>query len=389
MALTADAMDFLSAAPPEAAVAHVAVHDGFAAAGEAWRHLEHTGLLTPYQHRRFVEAWWCEIGCRQGIDPLIAVGHGRRGEPVFLWPLGWRRRGALAIAEPLGGKHANFHFGPWSDAALNAGRPALEAALTGLRRAAPHIDVLALPNQAVEWRGRRNPFAQLAGALPSASDAYRARLETDPEAYLRRVLSHDARKQVRAKARKFEALPGFRVARAESGSETAALLDAFLAQKAARFARMGVPDPFAARGTRAFLDVLGTNALDLYGLYVEGDPVAVFGGVGDGRRFSGMFLSYRDCRHARMTPGYVLTAHVVADLCRRGYESFDLGVGEARYKAHFCDETESLVDVVIPLSIAGRLYAAADREARRAKRTIKRSPFLWNALAKLRRLRAG
>ncbi|QJP12712.1 GNAT family N-acetyltransferase [Starkeya sp. ORNL1] len=388
MSLTADALDMLSEAQSGAAITRVAVHDGFDAAGEAWRHLEHTGLLTPYQHRSFVETWWREIGCQQGIDPLIAVGHGPQDEPAFLWPLGWRRRGALAIAEPLGGKHANFHFGPWSDAALGAGRPALEAALVKLHRAAPQIDVLTLSNQAVEWRGRRNPFALLAGALPSPSDAYRVRLDADPEAYLRRVLSHDARKQVRAKTRKFESMPGFRVTRAEGYAETTMLLDAFLSQKAAQFAQMGVPDPFAAPGTRAFLDTLTDTSLDLYGLHVDGAPIAVFGGIGDGRRFSGMFMSYSACCHARLTPGYVLTAHVVADLCRRGYESFDLGVGEARYKTHFCNETESLVDVVIPLSITGRLYAIADREARRAKRAVKRSPLLWNALAKIRRLRA-
>lgn len=387
MALTAHATDMLSEAQPDAAIVHVAVHDCFAAAGEAWRHLEHKGVLTPYQHRAFAESWWREIGRRQGVVPLIAVGYGPRQEPAFLWPLGWRRRGALAIAEPLGGKHANFHFGPWTDAALGAGRPALDTALGRLRHAAPHVDVLALSNQAVEWGGRPNPFALLPGALPAPSDAYRVRLDRDPDAYLRRVLSHDARKQVRAKMRKLEAMPGFRFGRAEAYPEKSALLDAFLAQKAAQFAQMGVPDPFAAPGTRAFLDAV---PLDLYGLHVGGTPLAVFGGLGDGRRFSGMFMSRSACgSHARLTPGYVLTAHVVADLCRRGYESFDLGVGEARYKTHFCNETENLVDVVIPLTLAGRAYALAHREARRAKRAVKRSPLLWHAFGRLRRLRAG
>lgn len=389
MSLTIHAMDLESAQQPGAAITGVAVHDSFDAAGEAWRHLERVGLLTPYQHRSFTESWWREIGRQQGVAPLIAVGYGPQDEPAFVWPLGWRRRGVLAVAEPLGGKHANFHFGLWSNAALLAGRPGLESALGRLKAAAPYIDVLALANQVVEWHGRRNPFAMLATAIPSPSDAYRASLCADADAYLLRVLSHDARKQVRAKTRKFEAMPGFRIARAESSAEIAELLDAFLAQKAAQFAQMGVADPFAAPGTRAFLDALAGTSLELHGLYVEGEPVAVFGGVGDKRRFSGMFMSYSAGCHARLTPGYVLTAHVIADLCRRGFESFDLGVGEARYKTHFCDETEHLVDVVIPLSLAGRLYAAADRGTRRAKRVVKRSPLLWNAVSRLRRLRAG
>lgn len=369
----------------------IEVHESFDAAAGAWRSLEAVGLLTPYQRRGFVEGWWREIGRPQAIAPLIVVGRDERGEPSFLWALGRRRRGPITIAEPLGGKHANFHFGPWSCAGLGAGAQGIADALAAMRAAAPQVDLLLLRSQAARWRGRDNPFVTLPGAMNSASDAYGAQLSGGFEAYLGRVLSHDLRKQVRAKGRKFAGLDGFSCGRADTAEAMAAAIAAFLSQKAGQFAQMGIPDPFAAPGAHAFLDALAQGRdgvrLDLYALRVEGRIVAVFGGVGDGRHFCGMLFSYDAADStARLTPGYVLAAHAVEDLAARGYESFDLGTGEARYKNHFCDETLALFDIVLPITPAGRLYAGADRLARRAKRTVKRTPALWNAVARLRRL---
>ncbi|WP_029356100.1 GNAT family N-acetyltransferase [Bosea sp. 117] len=370
----------------------VSVHRSFAPAACAWRQLESEGLLTPYQHLDFVETWWREIGQKDNQRLLIAVGRGALDEPTFLWPLRERRVGPLVLAEPLGGKHASYHFGPWSPRVLAEGPAAISAAVAQFAAAAPHVDALILPRQVAEWRGHANPMVALSSS-PSVSNAYRTRLEADPDAHMRRVMSHDARKQVRSKTRKFEALPGFRVVRASEPGEVDRLLDAFMRQKAERFAELGIANPFTVPGTLDFFRLLANETRDepsfsfeLLGLEAGGEVQAVMGGIGDGRRFSAMINSFAVEPHGRLTPGYVITGLLIADLCRRGYEAFDLGVGEARYKSQFCDETETLVDVRIPLTAAGRAYSRASQEVQRLKRTVKHTPALWSTVSRLRRV---
>lgn len=374
-------------------LARVDVHASFDEAREAWHHLEAQRLLTPYQHHDFIRPWWEHAGRHEHDGLAIAVGHCARGAPLFLWPLARRRRGMFTVAEPLGGKHANYHFGLWSAGMLDAGMPAFNDALAKFSVAAHGIDALVLANQLREWNGRVNPFA-MRDPSPAPSDAYGVRLERDPEAYMQRVMSHDTRKQIRGKIRKLEALPQARIHRATAPADIDRLLDAFLVQRAERFIAMGVSNPFAAAGIAEWLrdaahrrGIGDTVSLELYGVEAEGKVIAVAGGIGDGTSFSCMFNSYDSASpHARITPVYALTAYLVADLCRRGFEWFDLGVGEARYKSHFCDRTAELVDACVPLTPLGSLYAAGRRSAMRVKRHVKRSPTLWSLAQRVRRL---
>ncbi len=75
-------------------------------------------------------------------------------------------------------------------------------------------------------------------------------------------------------------------------------------------------------------------------------------------RYSGMMTSFdADPEVSRFSPGDLLLHHLVGEQTARGRLSFDLGVGEARYKASICDETIALVETVWPVSLRGHAYA--------------------------------
>ena len=62
-------------------------------------------------------------------------------------------------------------------------------------------------------------------------------------------------------------------------------------------------------------------------------------------------------------PGLILLQYLVADCADRGFSSFDIGPGEARYKSSFCKDLEPIFDSVLPLSARGHaavLAVAAD-----------------------------
>jgi CelD/BcsL family acetyltransferase involved in cellulose biosynthesis len=213
---------------------------------------------------------------------------------------------------------------------------------------------------------------------------------------LGRAFSKDARKKLRYKTKKLNDLGPIAHRVARSAEDVDLILGAFLDHKRLRFREMGVANPFESAATQAFLHRAsqagleeGWPALELHALSIDDRIVAVFGGAVDAVRCSGMFVSFDQRPEiARFSPGEVLLAEVVRHQCSRGRRVFDLGVGEARYKASLCPEVEPLVDVTIAVTARGRLLAATASALLRAKGTVKRTPWLWTTLGRLRTLRA-
>jgi CelD/BcsL family acetyltransferase involved in cellulose biosynthesis len=298
----------------------------------------------------------------------------------------------MRVASFLGGKHANFNFGPWRrDAGIGAAEVA--SALAQLHALAPDVDVLALTNQPESWEQVRNPLLALSHQ-ESPSEGYRLSLAGGGTAVLARAYSSNTRARLRNKERKLQAIPGYRYARAESRADVERYLAAFLAQKAERLATQGIGNVFASPGVPEFLREAclsgleaGTPLIELHVLDSDTGVLALFGGVSDGRRFSAMINSIALGEHTKYSPGLILLNYLVADCADRGLVTFDLGVGEAEYKALLCDEIEPLFDSFVPLSPRGRLLAPALALKARAKRAIKRSSALWSLAQKLRRFR--
>ncbi|WP_244937335.1 GNAT family N-acetyltransferase [Methylobacterium crusticola] len=383
-----------------AAAAAALVPEVFAtlAAAEApWRELERGPgvLMTPYQRFDWVAAYAATVGL-EGGRLCLALLRDDAGRPRVLLPLVVRREAGIRVARVVGGRHANYHMpvfaGPEA-AALPA--ETLRRALARLGRSAG-IDLFLLVHQPRRWDGAPNPLAALGSASPS--DAYGLALGPDPEAVLRRVLSGDARRKLRQKEKWLAAAHGPVAHRvAADAPETAAILEAYFAQKAARFAQLGIPDPFADPAARAFVAAAcrpgrdgAPPALELHALTLleSGRVLATFAGAVDARRFSGMLTSFDpDPGLARFSPGDLLLQALVRDQAARGRSALDLGVGEARYKSSVCDETIGLVDAHVPVTLRGALLARATAGALRLKRRIKRDPRLWALVGRLRRRR--
>lgn len=356
-----------------------------------WRALEAEPgtLVTPYQRFDWVRAYLRALPA--GADPRFVLLRTASGRPCLLLPLVVTRVRGIAIARVIGDTHANYHL------PIVAGREAaamvpddLTARLTEAGRAAG-IDVYALNHQPSLWGGAANPLA--AGGDPAPSNGYGLLLGPDPESTLRRVFSGDARKKMRSKEKRLiEAFGPIAYRRAETAAEVERFLAAFYAQKSRRFAGMGVADPYAADPIRRFLAQAASGkspAIELHALCLrdDGRVLAVFGGAVDAVRYSGMLTSFdAEPDLARFSPGDLLLHHLLREQTERGRTSFDLGVGEARYKANICDETIELVQRVLPVTLRGRAYGLAATGFNRAKRRIKRSPRLLATIRRLRRL---
>ncbi|BAS01052.1 hypothetical protein BV133_3458 [Blastochloris viridis] len=357
-----------------------------------WRALEREVVFPACQRFDILALWLRHVGTLAGVEPMIVIGFDGTGRPSMLWPLGRRRVGPFWVAEPLGGTHVNYNFGLWRKSlAESLDAAAVADLLARIAKLGVRVDVLAIERQPSAWDGVTNPL-RLLPHQPAPSYGWRAQLESDPAAYLARLMSPDTRHNFRRKERKLARNPGYRYHRTETPEEAARAIDAYFAQKAARLRRAGIANVFAEPGVEAFLRAAvqhglsdGRPLLECHVLECDTEVIAFCGVLRDDRRVSALLLSITGSENARWSPGVVLLIHLVSECCAAGYDWFDLGVGEAGYKGWFCDEAEALFDSFLPLTLSGGVLAAGRAGQNALKRRIKQSPRLWATVQSVRR----
>jgi CelD/BcsL family acetyltransferase involved in cellulose biosynthesis len=372
-------------------IAGIEVFDDLSAAEPVWRQLERDDALkTPYQSFDLLSLWQRYIGAPAGVSPCVVVGYDEGAKPAFLWPLGRTALGPLDVLSFLGGKHANFNCALWRRDVLAAVRADDLRTVIDRIAGGRHADLLALHRQPRSWEGFANPLALLPHQ-PSPSESLHLTITARGEDQIGQILSSTMRGQLRSKERRLQKLPGYRYLRATTPSEIDRLLNAFFPLKAARMKAQSLPNTFADPRHEAFLRHAchrrlpsGAPLIDIHAIEGGGDMIALFGAINDGRRSSGMFNTYTLSDNARQSPGLILLLHVITDLAERGVRTFDLGVGEAKYKTIFCKEPEPLFDSFLPLTPLGRLAALAARTGGNIKRRIKQNENLAGLLQRLR-----
>jgi len=374
-------------------ITRVEIFREMAPAEPHWRALEQADTLgTPYQRFDFLNLWQRHVGVDAGMSAFIVVGFNAIQEPLFIWPFGSRRIGSLTAIEFLGGKHANFNMALWRrDLAATISADELRRVISQLSRQA---DLISLTNQPLTWNGATNPFALLPHQR-AANFGFSGPLVPDFDALLRARTNADTRKKMRKKERALASFGELRFERATAADDVRRVLDAFFKQKSARMRAIGVPDAFAAPEVRRFIEsgtteqlADGSSPIELYALSVDDIIVATMGGIVGGGRFCAMFNSIIQGHFAIQSPGEQLILRLVRSCCERGFDTFDLGIGEARYKNLLCGDAEPLFDSYLPLSPVGRLMALGFSIGAAAKRAIKQSPALWSLVRTLRQTRA-
>jgi CelD/BcsL family acetyltransferase involved in cellulose biosynthesis len=372
----------------------IEIHSRLEDVEAVWRQLEAQGLASPYQSYDWQRAYSDHVlHAGEGVRIALVRDEPSR-RPILILPLALRRRGALRIASTIGGKHANFHLPIFcAQAGPHLAPDAVRAHLVEIARLL-RLDAFDFRNLPATWRGQPNPLV-LPDARPSPSDAYWSSFADRPAEAPAVSLSSDTRKKLRKKARWLEEIGPVRFARATEPGAAREALEAFFALKARRMRDLGIEDPFACGRARAFLeaatrpDAEGRAPVLLWSLRAGGRIVASFGAACDGRRACGMITAFDTTPEiARCSPGDLLMLQVIESLRADGYESFDLGVGEARYKAQFCDAVEPLYDLALPVSVTGRAYARVATAAGRLKRWGKGTPLVAAAFKRWRRLAA-
>lgn len=387
----------LGAAAAQKPIARVEIFRDPQAVEPAWAELEALAPATLYQTRAFLLPWIETLGAMRAVAPLFILGRDAQDRPAILLCLGIERHGPFRIAGFLGGKETNFNLPLLRpDVALDAAdvRDLLRDAAKALGRDAPHCFMLV--NQPHAWDGLANPLASLPHQA-SPSFAYVTALTPNGETFLAAKWSKDTRKKLRKKEARLAEVGVVTAITNDTPASAKAIVDAFLAQKIARSEAQAYDADFATPEMRSFLERLalprdGHGPVEFYALefcaLTCGDKlVATYAGGAHRNHFSCFINSFdADPEIAKSSPGDLLLMRLIAAQCDKGRAGFDLGIGEARYKASTCDITIPLFDTVFPIGIAGRLYGALTATRLKLKRTIKQNPQLFARAKRLRQI---
>ena len=378
------------------AFAKVEIHRDAGPILTAWAELEAITPASIYQTRAFLLPWLETLGAARKVEPLFITAKDEQGRILALLCLGIERHGLLRKAVFLGGKESNFNLGlfrPGAGFAATDVLALLQSAAKALGPEAP--DVFLLKNQPFDWEGAPNPLALLPHR-PSPSFAYGTALTQNAGAFLASKLSKDARKKLRKKETRLTNMAPVALISNERESETRKILDVFFAEKVARCEEQAIDADFSSPAMRGFFDRLsrprsdGQPWLKLYALAVGGRIVATYAGALHRGRFSAMVNSFdTDAEIAKSSPGDLLLMKLMARQCETGVASFDLGIGEARYKASYCDLTIPLFDVVVAFGVKGHVFAAYQALHSRLKRAVKQNPQVLATLRRWKRAAFG
>ncbi len=385
----------LPAAPSRSRARGLEVVEDLVAVEPLWREFQDEAICSPYQRLDWVRSFADALEAEAGFSTRVLVLRDDADRPLLLLPLALHRRHGMTLAQFVGGKQANFNLPIMAAGASAVLDPAELKHLLVQAGRSLRVDAFVFVNQPLGWREEANPLARF-GGRPSANEGFKLTLDGSVDKTMARAFSGETRKTMRKKLRLLSEIGDVRFREARDKGEVEIILNSFFEQKQRRFRAMGVDNPFKGamcdflrRATLTGLEG-GRPAIELYALSAGERILATFGGTGDRSRLCGMFNSFDSGEDVtRCSPGELLLGHVIGRQCELGRQVFDLGVGEARYKTALCDEVEELIDVLVPVTAQGRLYAMALERFVAAKRFVKHTPWALRAAKALRLVKAA
>ncbi|TCU36623.1 GNAT family N-acetyltransferase [Rhizobium azibense] len=359
----------------------VSVFDTIAMLEKDWRALERDNLTSLHQGYD-----WCRSWIEAHRRPLVILRGVCGSETAFILPIEIERSHGVRIAKFIGADHSNINTGLFTKRFLKGAVDPYRFAESLRHPLRGKADLLLLQNIPLEWRGRKS----LLGLLPlvqNQNHAYQLPLLENFEATLKQLNSKSRRKKFRVQSKRLESIGGFDYVAGGTAGEQHALLDQFFAQKAERFKALGLPDVFADPKTRTFLHGLidirhGDDfGLEMHAIRLKGENeghIAALSGISrKGDHVICQFSSINESIAKDASPGEFLFWQMISRLHGKGVALFDFGLGDQVYKRSWAPIETDHHDVVLPLSLSGKIAGLAHWAITRSKAHIKARPGLY------------
>jgi len=374
----------------------LSVHVNLDALEEDWRKLEASNSIS--LHQGFD---WCKAWAQSHTNSLLLVRGNLGQKTIFILPLELVRGRLFRTARFIGAPHSNINTGLFSgDLGDLTPQDFATSVISQLGEKLSRVaDIVTLEKMPFEWRGTCHPLASLP-AVRNQNASYQLPLFENFETTLAQINAKRRRKKFRVSEKRLEALGGYDHVVAKTAEERRAFLDLFFAQKAARFKVLGLPNVFQDAQTQAFfhrLAALGETEdgqpLELNAIRLRGENdgriIAIAGLSRKGDHVICQFGSIDEDIAADSSPGELLFYLMIRRQCADGAALFDFGIGDQPYKRSWCTVETVQRDIVLPLTLRGRIAAWSHRTIVSMKSAIKKNRQVYAFVQRLRQRRQG
>jgi CelD/BcsL family acetyltransferase involved in cellulose biosynthesis len=348
------------------------------------------GSSTPFQDRRWLDAWYAAFVNFADVEPLIAIiSDASTSEQAALLPLVRRVRNGVRIVE-----FADLNLTDYNAPMLTAAAPRDARAarvlwhdlLAALKRLPGGADLIRLRKMPVNLDGRPNPLASLDGARPCPLNGNVVMTGDDFDAY-RYSLERTVRKGLERSWRVFTRDPAAALRIVTDRNEALRVLSAMEIQQGARMRHLGLnfmlnDDTSAAFYRNLVGEGLHNGYAVLSALTVAEEVVATLLGIRSGSRYVMVRNSNAGEKWSNCSPGRLIIERTMAALHRDGVRSFDFSIGNYAYKRRFGVAPLPLADITTALSWRGMPYLLRDRAMREVRRHPRLAALMDRALGR-------
>jgi CelD/BcsL family acetyltransferase involved in cellulose biosynthesis len=345
---------------------------------------------TPFQDRRWLEAWYDAFASVDDVEPLIAiVTDAATSEPAALLPLIRRVQNGIRIVE-----FADLALTDYNAPMLGIAAPRDAKAaqmlwrdlLAALRRLPGGADLIRLRKMPVDLDGRPNPLALLDGAGACALNGNLVTTGDDFDAW-RYSLERTVRKELERSWRVFTREPtaGFQIV--TDRNEALRVLSTMEVQQGARMQHLGLNFILNDDTCATFYRHLVGENLDggyavLSALTVGEEVVAALLGIRSGSRYVMVRISNAGEKWSNCSPGRLIIERTMAALHKDGVRQFDFSIGNYAYKRRFGVAPLALADITAGLSWRGIPYVLRDRAIQALRRHPRLAAHVKRALGR-------
>jgi CelD/BcsL family acetyltransferase involved in cellulose biosynthesis len=324
-----------------------------------------------FQSREFLDVWLNSIGGSGRVEPYLVVVKDGDGRGVFHLPLAIETKFNVRLLRFADCGVADYNA-PVLAAGCTLSRQDFTDLWSQILSLLPGFDIIDLKKIASDIDGAFNPLTYLdcrafaeSGHIMPLTGLRDSSAAQAPLTKLRRKLAYNHKSLSRVGDARFISNP--------SGAALTQVTERLIALKRQKYLNTQMPDFLAEPGVERFYrDMMSPARLGSIGhlsaLTVDGTVASAHLGFVGQRRFYYILPAY-DPEFSRHRVGYLLLQHLVEQSIEQGFDAFDLGVGDERYKDTWATRHLALYSHERAVTAAGRLYL----QMRRVRRFVSAS----------------